>query len=183
MNDTEQEEWKDIIGYEGFYKISSLGRMKSLERIEKNGSGGFRLRREYIVKTSLGKSGYLQVNLSLNGIKKNFLIHRLVLETFCPIDIKKSVNHKDGNKINNRLNNLEWVTHKENTSHAIDIGLIKSGEKHWRAKLTSEQIDLIRELLKTQKSIDIARKFNVHKNTIHNIKFKKSWRRYVALSR
>ena len=82
------------------------------------------------LKGAINSKGYLRVELHLNKKIKKFFVHRLVAEYFVenPLN-KEQVNHIDGNKLNNNMNNLEWVTHKENTQHAIKNGLIKSCEK------------------------------------------------------
>lgn len=101
------EEWRDIRGYEGLYQISNRGRIKSLY-----------FNKERILKPTLLK-GYLQITLHLNGAVKTFKIHRLVMETFCPIENmdKYDVNHIDENKENNYLENLEWLFHKDNCNY------------------------------------------------------------------
>lgn len=101
------EEWKDIKGYEGFYQISNLGRVKSLY-----------FNKEKILKPSSPK-GYLQITLHLRGEVKTKPIHRLVMEAFNPIDGMNNydVNHKDENKTNNRIDNLEWMNHKDNCNY------------------------------------------------------------------
>lgn len=101
------EEWKDIKEYEGFYQISNFGRVKSLY-----------FNREKILKLSLSK-GYLQVTLHLHGEVEAKSIHSLVMEAFNPIDGMNNydVNHKDENKINNRIDNLEWMNHKDNCNY------------------------------------------------------------------
>lgn len=105
------EIWKDIKGYEGFYKISNLGNIKSLPR---NGT----IKYEKILKPN-NVAGYYQVSLQKNGIVEHKKIHRLVAEAFIqnPKE-KKEVNHIDGNKHNNSVDNLEWVTTSENQIHS-----------------------------------------------------------------
>ena len=111
-----QEIWKDIKGYEGLYKISNLGRIKSLPR---NGT----IKNERIIKYSLDKYGYPQVILH-NKKYKCFRVHRLVAKTFIPNpENKLTVNHIDGNKLNNCVDNLEWNTVEENNNHALRMGL------------------------------------------------------------
>ena len=97
-----EEQWKDIIGYEGLYEISNLGRVKSL--IKYKGTD------ERILKPLKNKKGYLQVILHKDKKIKNYVIHRLVALHFIPNDdlSKTQVNHKDENKENNNVNNLEW---------------------------------------------------------------------------
>ena len=126
------EIWKDIQGYEGIYQVSSHGRVKSLN-YNKTGLEG-------ILNPNNNGKGYLQVYLTKNKKSKKVLIHRLVAQAFLykPID-KNYVNHKDGNKSNNNVNNLEWCTRSENQQHAFDTGLINKtklsdthkGERHW----------------------------------------------------
>lgn len=109
-----KEIWESVKGYEGLYEISDLGRVK---RIYKNG-------KTRILKPSCNKQGYVQLALSKNNKLKTFKIHRLVAIAFIKNSSnKREVNHIDGNKKNNSLNNLEWVTSKENIEHAIKTGL------------------------------------------------------------
>ena len=105
------EEWRYIKGYEGKYQISNYGRVKSL----KNSKGNYR---EKIMNPNDDTHGYLKVNLSKNNKKKTYKIHRLVAIHF--IDNPNNyecVNHKDENKQNNRVENLEWCTKKYNTNY------------------------------------------------------------------
>lgn len=116
-----KEVWKDIEGYENKYQISNLGRVKSLSRKISNGKS-FYLSKEKILKSSIGTTGYYFVNL--NYVSKK--IHRLVAKTFIPtIEGKNYVNHIDGNKLNNKSDNLEWCTNQENIIHAYETGLNK----------------------------------------------------------
>ena len=113
-----QEIWKDIKGYVGLYQVSNLGRFKSLPRNTKN---QYKYK-ERILKLSEDKDGYLLVNL--NG--KTFRSHVIVAQTFIKNDDNKpQINHIDGNKKNNNIDNLEWVTNRENIIHAYKNGLIK----------------------------------------------------------
>lgn len=128
-----EESWKDIKGYEGYYQVSTLGRIKSLERII-NENGKY-IKPEKIL--SIKCCWYAQICFSINGIKKTKKIHKIVAEAFIDNpNNKKCVNHKDGNKANNNVSNLEWVTHSENTQHAFDNGLIatKRGKKYPKIK-------------------------------------------------
>lgn len=118
------EVWKDIPGYAGMYQVSNLGRVKSLERDTKR-SRPQHIKERILKQTPNKTSGnYLQVYLADAGKYKAFLVHRLVAQAFIPnTDNKPVVNHKDGNKQNNCLENLEWCTHKENVLHAFVTGL------------------------------------------------------------
>lgn len=134
-----EELWKPITGYEGLYEISNFGRVKSVARQMTHKKHGTWFIKERILKYNLaGVVGnqYYQVFLHKgNGIQKAFKIHRLVAEHFIPrIEGKNVVNHIDCNKLNNRVDNLEWVTDLENTKHAIDNGRLE-GAFDYRKKL------------------------------------------------
>lgn len=113
------EIWKDIPGYEGYYQVSNLGRVKSLNRtvfIRENVKG---VKRERIMKTPVNSQGYPLVRLTKNGIPKPFKVHRLVAIVFLnhtPCGMNKVVDHIDGNTKNNHLDNLRIVTQRENAS-------------------------------------------------------------------
>lgn len=121
------EIWKDIKGYEGLYQISNFGRIKSLPKKRINGTN-FYIQKEKILKPQLKTKRYLGINLTKNKMHKNFLVHRLVAEAFIdnPYDLPQ-VNHKDCNKLNNNINNLEWCTQEENLNHALRNGLLTKG--------------------------------------------------------
>lgn len=120
---TNDEIWKDILNYEGFYQVSNYGRVKSLNRVVE-GRWGKAVISEKILKSRKSKKGYLYVALYLNGKCKNIKIHRLVAMTFIPNTLNlPQVNHKDENKENNKVDNLEWCDNKYNCnygSHTIN---------------------------------------------------------------
>lgn len=120
------ENWKAIAGYEEHYQVSNLGRVKSLPREWVWGYGAIRRRGELILSPGRKSDGYLSINLVRNGICKNVIIHRLVAKAFLPNpENKREVNHKNGNKGDNRLENLEWCTREENQQHAYATNLHK----------------------------------------------------------
>lgn len=116
------EIWKPVIGYEGCYEVSNFGRVRSLDRFVPH-NGRTKFAKGEVLLPNLIQRGYLQVCLYKNGVGKRRLIHRLVMEAFNPTDDDSLViNHKDLDKTNNIVSNLEWVTHKQNTRHAWDNG-------------------------------------------------------------
>jgi hypothetical protein len=116
------EIWKDIDGYKNLYQVSNFGRIKSLSHVNNLG----KLRQECILGNRLSDRGYHTAVLYNNGKPKSFRVHRLVAFAFIPnLDNKPHVNHIDGVKSNNLVENLEWVTISENQKHAFDIGLNK----------------------------------------------------------
>lgn len=120
-----KEIWKDVKGYDGIYQVSNLGRVKSLERgvqyIGSNGKSCWRINRERILKSPIASHGYPNIGLRFEGNVKVVCVHRLVADAFLPNpDNKETVNHKNGDKTNNNVNNLEWATNAENLQHAID---------------------------------------------------------------
>lgn len=138
------EFWKDIKDYEKLYQVSNLGRVRSLSHLASNGVKDI-LYKGRILKPFLdGKKNYLQVCLSKNNNKRKYLVHRLVAETFIENKYNKAeVNHKDGNKQNNYVDNLEWVTSKENKNHAYKNGYYNTYKfKHRKSKNNSKKITI-----------------------------------------
>jgi 5-methylcytosine-specific restriction endonuclease McrA len=131
------------------------------------------------MKVRENKYGYYQVILSNNGKSKTITIHQLVARAFIDNpENKKEVNHKDGNKLNNNINNLEWATNIENKRHAIKNGLIdQKGEKNYKAKLKDKDIPNIHKLLAKEVSQKIiAKKYNVSSSTISYINKGNTWK-------
>jgi hypothetical protein len=120
------EIWKDIKGYEGMYQVSSLGRVKSLERTTKNQY----CKSNYIMKLTIQKSGYKRIGL-YKGRKQNYYsIHRLVAEAFIPNpNHLPCVNHKDENQLNNNANNLEWCDYKYNNCYGTRLLRVSNTKK------------------------------------------------------
>lgn len=127
-----EEVWKDIEGFEGYYQVSNLGRVRSLDRIIIFDNGKSKeektLLKGKILCITKQTQGYSQVGLCKQGTQKSYRLNRLVANAFIPkIEGKIYVNHIDGDKDNNRVDNLEWVTNSENINHAYRTGLLK----HW----------------------------------------------------
>lgn len=153
-----EEIWKDIKGYEGLYQISNFGRVKSLKRKTLNSKCLY----DKILNNRINHNGYFMIFLSKNKKIKGFRINRLVAEAFLPNpNNKPQVNHKDGNKTNNRIDNLEWCTAKHNTQHAIKNGLRTN--KYHREIV---QCDLDNNLIKEWHSIKEATNFGFSKSGI-----------------
>ena len=110
------EEWRDIIGYEGLYMVSNLGRVKSLERYD---SGGRKIK-EKVLTGTIDKKGYIIVDLTKNNKGKKLKVHRLVAEAFIPNpEDKPFIDHINTIRDDNRVENLRWATHKENMNNEI----------------------------------------------------------------
>lgn len=118
------EVWKDVVGYEGLYQVSNLGRVKSVERYKDN-NGTKQLVKERILKQGENKKGgYLKVDLWKNNKSKTLYVHRLVAIAFIDNPTNKpTVNHIDGNHKNNHVSNLEWATQKEQNEHIYKTNL------------------------------------------------------------
>ena len=121
----ENEIWKDIKGYEGLYQVSNLGRIKSLERKSKTKGNVEYIKKEKVLKERFS-NGYVSVILYKNGTKKNFRVHRLVAKAFLvnPKNLPQ-INHINFNRSDNRIENLEWVTAKENIQHNFKNGNVE----------------------------------------------------------
>ena len=114
-----QEIWKDVVGYEGLYQVSNLGNVKS-----------FCKSKIHIKKCTLNDKGYLVITLSKNKKHKTFRVHKLVAETFLLNQNNYlEINHKDGNKLNNCVDNLEWCNRSYNVTHAWKNKLNKGASK------------------------------------------------------
>lgn len=112
------EEWRDVVGLEGIYMVSNMGRVKSLDRYAKVCGGGYRLVKGKIISVNKYKNGYSFVMLLNNKKSSSYLVHRLVAKAFIPNpDNLPQVNHKDEDITNNTVDNLEWCTPKYNANY------------------------------------------------------------------
>lgn len=167
------EIWKQVPTYKGEYSISSLGIIKRDSRPGK-------IMREKIMKPRINKEGYAQITLSKKGIAKTYLLHRLVCHAFkgkCPA--LKEVNHKDGNKLNNCLSNLEYKTRKKNIIHSFRLGLSKPirGSRNISSKLNENDVLEIRKKYSEGNIFlkDLAKQYGVSQSLTAQIVRKEKW--------
>lgn len=160
-----EEHWFPVTGYEDDYEVSDQGRVRRSDRI---------------MSLGMNRCGYMKLCLVKNGETKHFTVHRLVAISILGTPFKDGlvVNHKDGNKTNNKAENLEWVTYKENTAHAIETGLFKQkGSGHYKAKLSEAQISDIKTLRKSGMMLkELAAEFGVSMSTISSIDTGRTWK-------
>jgi hypothetical protein len=156
------EVFTDVIGFEDYFQISNLGNV-------------FSKRSSKLLKVHIPKGrGYTSFSTKIggrNGVNHNFRVHRLVAEAFIPNPLnKREVNHIDGNKFNNVVSNLEWVTPEENMTHAKLLGLCKTpkGVDNSNAKLSKADVLFIRSSLESSRKL--ASQFGVSHPTILNVK-------------
>lgn len=176
MSKLQKEVWKDIPNYEGMYQVSNLGRVKSLERFVYFNDTG-RTVKERILATRLNKSGYSISALCKGNKMEGKAVHRLVMLVFVG-DSELEVNHINGVKTDNRLENLEYCTRSENNQHAYDTGLRKAnkGEDNGLAKLTTADAERIKYGHKDINQSAIAKMYGVDKALISRIRLGKSWK-------
>ena len=181
-NNLESEIWKDITGYEGLYQASNLGRIKSLDRMRKNRWNTFYIIKGDYKKIWLNSSGHLTANLNKYGERSGFLVHRLIALTFIPnLENKPEINHKNLIKIDNRIENLEWVYNHENVAHYhanCKENLSLKGEACSFSKLNDKKIREIRKmrLNNVLPNTKIAIKYGVSAGIIDHIIQGKTWR-------
>lgn len=172
------ETWFDIPNWEGLYQVSNLCRIKSLPRYRRCGLDSGYVTKEKIMAHVDDKQGYKIIRFSKDGIPKAMKVHRIIAETFIPNPFnKKEVNHINGIKFDNIVENLEWATSSENRLHAFDIGLQPKGNLHPCTKLSEQVVREIR--MKYHKDNygykKIAKEYNVTPSNIQRIINRKTW--------
>ena len=132
-----KEVWRNIVGYEGCYQVSNLGRVKGLNRKVNGMYDNKIVVKECILKPTSNR-GYLSVGFNGNKKYKRYRVHRIVLSAFTGVYInsEKQVNHKNGNKSDNRLENLEWCTARENIDHALSNGFRSKDNRGSKVKVS-----------------------------------------------
>ena len=180
IKNLEWEIWKDIPNYYELYQGSNLNRIKSLERWITTKLGFKRFIKEKILHEWVVGSGYRQIGLFKNNKLKFFYVHRILAQIFLPNPLNlPEVNHKNGIKTDNKIENLEWVSKSENMQHAHKIGLIvrEPGEKNYNKKLNNEQVLEIRKMYATgnYSQRKLGEIFKVDRGNIHYITSRKTW--------
>ncbi len=169
------EIWKNIKDFNNIYQVSNYGRIRGINRLVNSKSNSYKVVKGQLRVCIKGNCGYLRVSLSKNNYNKYYSVHRLVAMAFIINDDNKStVNHKDGNKLNNNLDNLEWMTKSENILHGLKNRLIPTGEKRKDSKLTLKNVKYIRN--SRENGAYLAKKFNVSQSLISRIKKFITWR-------
>ena len=167
--------WKPVCDYEGYYEISILGEVRGIERMVVT-EKGLRTIKGKSIKTRINNDGYAEIRLSIEGKTKTTFLHIILAKAFIPNPENKSeINHLNGIKTDNRLKNLEWVTHSENMKHAYKIGLIKPLCKHVIDHCSGKEYSSVK---------DAAKDLNINAGTCRNylngnIKYNKTCLEYV----
>lgn len=170
--------WRDIVGFEGVYQVSSTGSVRSVTRTTV-GRFGFQTRKGVMRKLSVHRDGYIKVTLYKGGKRNYRQVHRLVGAAFVENkNGKPEINHKDGNKKNNDHTNLEWCDESHNMQHAYSTGLLVAvtGVNNGAAKLTEQQVNLVVMLRREGKLLrQIAEQVGCPESTVRKIYSGHTW--------
>jgi hypothetical protein len=172
------EFWKDIVGYEGRYKVSNNGNVKSLARITESRKGVFQNKKEVMLKSFDSGRGYLKYKLCSSG-EKTISAHKLVAMAFIENPENKSqINHLNGLKKDNRVCNLEWCTGSENVIHSLNnnLKISQKGSEHGMSKLTEKNVLEIRKIGRTKTLKEIGKIYNVDASLISLVLLNKIWK-------
>jgi hypothetical protein len=172
------EIWRDVVGYEGSYQVSNLGRVKSLTRPKRSRHGTYFPKSGRVMKPRKDRGGYLSVGLSCEGVVATVKVHRIVAMAFHPNPTGlPQVNHRNGVKTDNSEWNLEWISSVANHAHAASSGLKANGVRNCNAKLTDSDIPhILRRLSAGESQSSISRSYGVGVSAITSIKMGRTWK-------
>ncbi len=164
------EEWRPVVGFEGWYEVSDLGRVRNVAKRKSTRVG-------YVLKPQMDRLGYPRVHLRRQGTNYTRFVHRLVALAFLglppnPTDV---ANHKDTDKSNARPSNLEWITQLENVRHGESHGLNPHASGAV-AKLSAADVRLIRATGSSVSQVALARRFGVNQTTISRVLLGRTFR-------
>jgi len=169
------ENWRDIESFEGAYEVSDTGKIRSLERIVRNGPKSERTLPAIVVAPYIRPQGYATVRLGLGGSKTSLYVHRIVAGAFLGKgEAGQEVCHRNGDKADNRVGNLYWGTRLENMADRERLGEAARGEQHGHAKLSEAQVLAIRRDERFQYLI--AAEYGVSRRLVGMIKAGKVWK-------
>jgi hypothetical protein len=170
------EEWRSVPEFIG-YEVSSFGRVRSTNRLSGKRRG--LIKGKELVQTP-NRGGYPEVRLFKDSKSTAKVVHRLVANAFIPNDYSKSqVNHKDGNKLNNKASNLEWMNNSENQKHAYKLGLqpSKAGESNNKATITDKDVTKLKLLYNSGKTTkEVSELIGVNLSIVRHIIYGRTWK-------
>jgi hypothetical protein len=178
----EIETWKPVVGWEGYYEVSSLGRIKRLPLkitcLSKQGNPCLKKWKGGFLSPHINKDGHFYIGLCKNGERKILKVHRIVAEAFLvPVPGKTHIDHIDANKLNNTPSNLRWCTHAENIRYGWETGCYNNvGSKHPLSKLTEEIVKQIKiEIANGGRNYIIAKQFGISQQNVCDIRKGRLW--------
>lgn len=168
--------------YNADYIVSSEGYVISLERLKRYSDGRVELQQTRKLKPTLNSNGYYHISFYVDGVQSRRPLHRVVAELFIANpESLQCVNHIDGNKLNNCVDNLEWISLEDNTRHAAKNGLIASGSRHGNAKLNEVSVSFIKLAInKGLSNKAIAALNGVSEGAIGQIRKGNNWKNVIA---
>jgi NUMOD4 motif-containing protein/HNH endonuclease len=169
------EEWRAVVGYEGFYEVSDLGRVRSIDRVVACGHQVLNLKGK-VLRVAIAKNGYPVVTLFKLGKGRTSLVHTLILEAFVgskPTEMHEGC-HGDGDRANSVLSNLRWGTPKENRNDSRRHGTLSKGEDRPNAKINEQIVQQIRT--DTRSLTDIAKHHGIGLTTAWKVKNRVTWK-------